>query len=87
MFTPDYLEAHNRLKTLLTQLQHRIDTNLYYIERADLEIWRLDNLTNADTSEDQDKLLNFIARLQKQNRYSKSRMSRAVASFNKQQQG
>jgi flagellar biosynthesis/type III secretory pathway chaperone len=77
----------SQLDKRVAELQRRINNNLYYIERADLEIWRLDNLTNEDTSEDQDKLLDFIERLQKQNRYSKSRMNRAVASFNKQQQG
>ena len=75
----------SQLDKRVAELQRRINNNLYYIERADLEIWRLDNLTNEDTSEDQDKLLNFIARLQKRNRYNKSRMNRAVASFNKQQ--
>ena len=79
--------TQSQLDKRVAELQRRINTNLYYIERADLEIWRLDNLTTEDTSEDQDKLYDFIARLQKQNRYSKSRMNRAVASFNKQQQG
>lgn len=77
----------SQLDKRVAELQRRINNNIYYIERADLELWRLDNLTNEDTSEDQDKLLDFIERLQKQNRYSKSRMNRAVASFNKQQQG
>ena len=77
----------SQLDRRVAELQRRINNNLHYIKRADLEIWRLDNLTTEDTSEDQDKLLDFIERLQKQNRYSKSRMNRAVASFNKQQQG